>query len=430
MGSSGASMTSIVVASFCRVSRAETIPSPKATCRAVASSVGGGISLWLAEPLRHTNLCQLTQDPSPKTAQDTSRRASRDATNCEGFLIICGNFPISKLMTSHYSASQLTRLRSLRVALMLPCLNEELTLERVIRDFRAEIPHLEVYVFDNNSTDRSVEIAHGEAARVIRVSRRGKGHVVRKMFEAVEADIYIMVDSDDTYDAKGIHALIKPLLEEEADMVVGSRLQDHSLKAFRKFHRLGNALIIGLINFIFGSQLTDICSGYRVMSRQFVKNIPFMRDGFEIETELTVYSLIYGFAIKEIPLAYRHRPPNSHSKLRTFSDGYKVLLTIVWLARDLRPLLFFAAAGLFLFAGVMLPIYYFAPQLTLIQNILAMLSVSLVMTGVILNSVHIRFQEIQVLARRNQPASETLVASQRRESLTPERSAPLREVSL
>ncbi len=288
-----------------------------------------------------------------------------------------------------------------RIALMLPCLNEELTLERVIRDFRTEIPSIEVYVFDNNSTDSSVEIALAEGATVIPVLKRGKGNVVRKMFEVVEADIYLMVDSDDTYDAKGVHRMMEPILRGEADMVVGSRLEDHSATAFRKFHRFGNALILKLINTIFGSRLTDICSGYRAMSRKFVKNIPFMRDGFEVETELTVYSLIYGFNLREIALPYRHRPPNSHSKLRTFSDGYKVLVTIVWLARDLRPLLFFASCALVLYAGVTLPLLVFAPAAHYLHTALTMISISLGMIGLILNTIHIRFQELQQLSRRN-----------------------------
>lgn len=287
-----------------------------------------------------------------------------------------------------------------KIALMLPCLNEELTLSKVIREFRAEIPAIDVYVFDNGSTDRSREIASAEGAHVVLVPQKGKGHVVRKMFEVVEADFYIMVDSDDTYDAKGIHTLLSPLLRGEADMIVGARLQDFSLKAFRKFHRFGNYLIIKLINFIFGSSLTDICSGYRVMTRNFVKNIPFLRHGFEIETELTVYSLINGFHIKEVALAYRHRPPNSYSKLRTFSDGYKVLLTIVWLARDLRPLLFFATLSLICFFLGTVPAALFLSQLPTLKIGSLFLSISLMMTGLILNTLHVRFQELQALGRR------------------------------
>ncbi|MFM8312956.1 MAG: glycosyltransferase family 2 protein, partial [Deltaproteobacteria bacterium] len=236
-------------------------------------------------------------------------------------------------------------LSNLKVALLLPCLNEELTLAKVIQDFRAEIPHLDVYVFDNGSTDRSREIAFEQKAKVVVVPRKGKGNVVRRMFELVEADIYIMVDSDGTYDPKGVWKLLAPVLSGEAEMTVGSRVASSS-GAYRRFHQLGNQLIIGLINNIFQSSFTDICSGYRVMTHYFVKNIPLLRKGFEVETELTVYSLINEFNVIEIPLSYGERPENSHSKLRTFSDGYKVVLTIIWLMRDLRPLVFFGLGSL------------------------------------------------------------------------------------
>ncbi|MBI4406096.1 MAG: glycosyltransferase [Deltaproteobacteria bacterium] len=302
--------------------------------------------------------------------------------------------------TYQRNSNLISRLKGYRVALMLPCLDEEHTLAKVIRDFRAEIPFLDIYVFDNNSSDRSREIALRENAKVVRVQKQGKGYVVRKMFETVEADIYILVDSDDTYDVKGIWQLIEPVLNEEADMTVASRLSDHSSGAFRKFHRFGNSLIIRLINMIFRSSLTDICSGYRVMSRNFIKNIPLLRDGFEVETELTVYSLIWGFAIKEVPLAYRDRPPNSQSKLRTFRDGYKVLLTIVWLARDLRPLLFFGIAAIAILLGMMVPIAHYYPDALLTQFFLALVSVSLLTSGLILNSINVKFSELHVLYRR------------------------------
>jgi glycosyltransferase involved in cell wall biosynthesis len=305
-------------------------------------------------------------------------------------------------MLNKNAASSLDkRLDGLSIALMLPCLNEELTLAKVIQDFRNALPHIDVYVFDNNSTDRSAEIAREEGATLIRVPKRGKGYVVRKMFEAVEADIYVMVDSDDTYDPSALKKLILPILDEEADMVVGSRLSDHTAGAFRKFHRFGNNLIQTLINVIFRSRLTDICSGYRVMSRQFVKNIPFLRDGFEVETELTVYSLIQGFTIREIPAAYKDRPPNSFSKLRTFRDGYKVLLTIVWLARDLRPLLFFFLCAAVLFFGVTLPTVHFFPNSIFTHLGLTFLSISMLMTGLILNTLNVKFSELQLLQRRN-----------------------------
>lgn len=288
----------------------------------------------------------------------------------------------------------------LRVAVMLPCLNEELTVGKVIRDFKREIPGASLYVFDNGSTDRSVDIALAEGATVVPVPKRGKGFVVRRMFEQVEADIYVMVDSDDTYEAEGVWDLILPVARGQADMTVGSRLQAFSPKAFRKFHRLGNWLIISLINLIFGSRLTDICSGYRVMSRHFVKNVPFLRDGFEVETELTVYSLIYGFSIQEVPLPYRERPANSHSKLRTLRDGYKVLLTIVWLARDLRPLLFFGLFAALLFGGGVIPLALVRPDAFVAQTLTGMLAISLLMTGLILNTLNVKFSETQALYRR------------------------------
>lgn len=287
-----------------------------------------------------------------------------------------------------------------KIAVLLPCLNEEPTLAKVIQDFKEIIPQGTVYVFDNGSTDRSAEIAIENGAELIPVPQRGKGHVVRKMFEAVDADIYVMVDSDDTYDSSRVWELINPVLHQGIEMTVGSRIAEEQT-AFRKFHRLGNALIMNLINILFKSNFTDICSGYRVMSRYFVKNIPLLRDGFEVETELTVYSLINGFSVKEIPLPYGSRPENSFSKLRTFSDGYKVLLTIVWLLRDTRPLLFFSMiAGGLMGLGV-LPLRVFTPDNVFAPLALTFLAVSVFATGLVLNTINVKFSELQVLARRN-----------------------------
>ncbi len=290
-------------------------------------------------------------------------------------------------------------IQHLKIALLLPCLNEELTLAKVIRDFRTEIPNLDIYVFDNGSTDRSREIANAEGARVVLVPRKGKGNVVRRMFEVVEADLYIMVDSDDTYDPKGIWQLLAPVLAGEAEMAVGSR-EAESTHAFRKFHQFGNQLIIRLINTIFNSSFTDICSGYRVMTHYFVKNIPLLRNGFEVETELTVYSLMNGFSIKELPLAYGERPLNSHSKLKTFSDGYKVLLTIVWLMRDLRPLLFFSMVSMGLTSVGFMTIHSLFQNNLFLQMLVAVASVGLFTTGLILNTLNVKFSELQVLYRR------------------------------
>jgi len=290
-----------------------------------------------------------------------------------------------------------------KIAVLLPCLNEEPTLGKVIQDFKKQLPLATVYVFDNGSTDRSPQIALENGAELIPVPQRGKGHVVRKMFEAVEADIYVMVDSDDTYDSTRVWDLISPVLDQGVEMTVGSRIAEEQ-SAFRKFHRLGNALIMNLINILFKSNFTDICSGYRVMSRYFVKNIPLLRDGFEVETELTVYSLINGFSVKEIPLPYGSRPANSFSKLRTFSDGYKVLLTIVWLLRDTRPLLFFSMISFSLMALGVLPLRLFVPENVFAPLALTFLAVSVFATGLVLNTINVKFSELQVLARRNSTA--------------------------
>lgn len=287
-----------------------------------------------------------------------------------------------------------------KIAVLLPCLNEEPTLAKVIQDFKKIIPQGTVYVFDNGSTDRSAEIAIENGAELIPVPQRGKGHVVRKMFEAVDADLYVMVDSDDTYDSSRVWELINPVLHQGIEMTVGSRIAEEQT-AFRKFHRLGNALIMNLINILFKSNFTDICSGYRVMSRYFVKNIPLLRDGFEVETELTVYSLINGFSVKEIPLPYGSRPENSFSKLRTFSDGYKVLLTIIWLLRDTRPLLFFSMIAAGLMGLGVLPLRIFAPNNVFAPLALTFLAVSIFATGLVLNTINVKFSELQVLARRN-----------------------------
>ena len=312
--------------------------------------------------------------------------------------------PIMKISSQSDKRSEVTTMKSTqilqpKIALLLPCLNEEPTLAKVIRDFRKYIPQADIYVFDNGSSDRSPQIASEEGALLIRVPQRGKGNVVRKMFEEVDADVYVMVDSDDTYDASRVWELINPVVHEGIDMTVGSRVAEAE-SAFRKFHRLGNALIMNLINVLFKSSFTDICSGYRVMSRNFVKNIPLLRDGFEVETELTVYSLINGFSVREIPLPYGSRPENSFSKLRTFSDGYKVVLTIVWLVRDTRPLLFFTLLAFALFFGAALPLRLSNSNNLFLPLVLSFLSIAVFSTGLVLNTINVKFSELQVLSRR------------------------------
>ena len=230
------------------------------------------------------------------------------------------------------------------VAVLVPCLNEEVAIRKVVADFRAALPDATVYVYDNNSTDKTSEVASTAGAVVRRERRPGKGNVVRRMFQDIEADIYVMVDGDDTYDAAVAPELVGKLVAENLDMVVGKRVETHEA-AYRAGHRLGNAVLTGLVARIFGSQLADMLSGYRVFSRRFVKSFPSSSREFEIETELTVHAMQMKMAIAEVDTNYKERPPGSTSKLRTFRDGWRILLTITNLLRNERPLLFFALVG-------------------------------------------------------------------------------------
>ena len=207
-----------------------------------------------------------------------------------------------------------------RIAVLIPCLNEEKTIGKVVRDFRRELPEAAIYVFDNASNDATSQQAQQAGAAVRFENRRGKGFVVQSMFQRVEADIYIMVDGDDTYPAAEVHRLIEPVIQGKCDMAVGSRLLSAE-SSFRLLNRLGNEFFLSVINSIFGTRLTDVLSGYRVMSRSFVKGLPLFVTGFEVEVELTIKALVRGFQIREEATALRDRPAGSHSKLRKFRDG-------------------------------------------------------------------------------------------------------------
>src|SRR3989338_1386256 len=217
----------------------------------------------------------------------------------------------------------------MKIEIAIPCYNEEATIGKVIADFRAAVPEAEIVVYNNNSTDRSAELTQKAGAQVIKVSMRGKGYVVRAIFETSYADIVVMVDGDDTYEAADVHTLIKPLLAGEADMTVGMRLLHHHRMQFRKMHFLGNKIITAILNFGFKTAYSDILSGYRGFTRKFIHNTPLISNGFEIETELIIQALENGMAVKEVPIAFRKRPQGSASKLGTISDGYRILLTIV-----------------------------------------------------------------------------------------------------
>lgn len=232
----------------------------------------------------------------------------------------------------------------LRVAVLLPCYNEATAIGQTVRDFAAALPGAAIYVFDNNSTDASASAAAAAGATVRHVRQQGKGHVVRRMFADIDADIYVMADGDATYEAAAAPALIEAMLADNLDMVVGAR-QSEVEAAYRRGHRLGNWLLTGLLRQLFGRSFTDILSGYRVFSRRFVKSFPALSAGFEIETEMSVHALGLRMPVGELMTAYAARLEGSHSKLNTFADGWRILRTLIQLYRIERPLWFYGFLG-------------------------------------------------------------------------------------
>ena len=228
------------------------------------------------------------------------------------------------------------------VSVLIPCLNEERTIGKVVRDFGAALPGARILVFDNASSDGTALTAQRSGAAVIHAQRRGKGNVVKQMFEQVDAELYVLVDGDDTYPAPDAQRLIAEFRKGGVDMVVGARSAPDGVAAYRRFHRFGNRLISALIARLFSIEVTDVLSGYRVLSREFVKSVPLASSGFEIETELTLQAAAKGFASRELPIEYRPRPQGSVSKLNTFADGLVVLKAIVTIFKDYKPLLFFS----------------------------------------------------------------------------------------
>ncbi|QCQ21781.1 glycosyltransferase family 2 protein [Desulfoglaeba alkanexedens] len=228
-----------------------------------------------------------------------------------------------------------------RLAVLVPCYNEARSIAAVIRDFKESLPGAEVYVYDNNSSDGTALVAREAGAVVRSVIQQGKGNVVRRMFADIDADVYVLVDGDDTYDASSAPVLVSKLLDEQLDMVVGTRFGRFETTAFRAGHKLGNRLLTRCVALLFGRTFTDMLSGYRVFSRRFVKSFPALAQGFETETELTVHALELRMPIAEIETPYRSRPEGSTSKLRTYRDGWRILMMILTLFREERPLAFF-----------------------------------------------------------------------------------------
>ncbi len=236
-----------------------------------------------------------------------------------------------------------------KIAILIPCYNEELTIEKVVKDFLHELPNASIYVYDNNSDDNTSKIAKDAGAIVKQEPRQGKGNVIKSMFRDIDADIYVMIDGDDTYPPKAVHSLLEPIINNEADVVVGDRQSNGSYEAENKraLHSFGNNLVKNIINKLFDTSLKDIMSGYRVFNKKFVKNMPINSKGFEIETEITLHSLDKNFIIKEVAIVYQDRPCGSYSKLNTYSDGLRVLKTILWVFKDYKPLAFFSILSVF-----------------------------------------------------------------------------------
>jgi len=230
--------------------------------------------------------------------------------------------------------------RPAAIAVLIPCYNEEAAIARVVADFRDSLPAATVYVYDNNSADETVARARAAGAVVRHETRQGKGNVVRRMFADIEADVYVLVDGDDTYDASAAPALVRALIDSGYDIVTGRRVAVGQ-SAYRAGHVLGNRLLTGLTAFLFGVRMSDMLSGYRVMSRRFVKSFPFTAEGFGIETELTVHAVRLLMPMVEIDTRYKERPKGSASKLNTWRDGFKILFTIAGLLREERPMIFF-----------------------------------------------------------------------------------------
>lgn len=302
---------------------------------------------------------------------------------------------------------------ALRVAVLVPCFNEEAAVATVVADFRNALPAAEIFVYDNNSNDRTVEIARAAGAVVRSERRQGKGHVVRRMFADVDADIYVLVDGDATYDAPSAPRMIDRLVNDHLDMVVGFRV-DQSVAAYRPGHRTGNWMLTGFLSAVFGQAFKDILSGYRVFSRRFVKSFPVLSDGFEIETELSVHALELALPVAEIETPYYARPEGSISKLNTWRDGFRILGTILKLYRSEKPLRFFTVIGLFLVLisiGLAIPVVItyleegLVPRLpTAVLSmglmIVAVLSVS---SGLVLDTVTRGRREMKLLAYLSQP---------------------------
>lgn len=300
-----------------------------------------------------------------------------------------------------------------KVAVLIPCLDEESSIGRVIQGFKTACPRAEVYVYDNGSSDDTVKAARENGAIVRQENVRGKGNVVRRMFSDVDASVYVLVDGDDTYDAESVNTMIETLIDTHSDMIIGNRIEQHE-DAYRFSHRFGNRFLTRIVRFLFGQQSFDLLSGYRVMSRRFVKSFPAISTGFEIETELTIHALSLRIPMLQIDTPYSERVENSFSKLNTIRDGARILSVILLLTKEERPFLFFSALGAFLFClslalGIPVTIEWIEtgfvprfPTAILSASIMLLAFLSLT-TGLVLDSVARGRREIKRLHYLREP---------------------------
>ncbi len=299
-----------------------------------------------------------------------------------------------------------------KIAIAIPCYDEAVTIAKVVSDFRRALPDASIYVFDNNSKDGSAMLAKEAGAIVYHVRKQGKGNVMRAIFNTISADAVIVVDGDDTYEAEEAPMLLRPVLNGEADMVVGNRLVNVTSDSLRRLHYVGNHAIVASINRMFGTSYKDILSGYRVFSKRFIDSVPLLKAGFETEAEITLQALENGLDVLEMPITYRSRPSGSQSKLRSFRDGFRIMSTASVLLRDHNPMRLFGVISLACFLIVLMAAFLrvmnylnitkFPPQI-LTGLMLLFLPVGTISLGIgmILSSVNSRFREIRCLITRN-----------------------------
>lgn len=291
------------------------------------------------------------------------------------------------------------------IAVLIPCYNEAQTVEKVVQDFRRALPRAQIYVFDNNSSDDTAALASKAGAIVRHEKRQGKGFVIANMLASIDADLYVMVDGDDTYPAEKAPALLQPLMDGKADMVVGQRLTEYTDQSFRPLHVMGNRLVRDVINLVFGSRLVDVMSGYRAFTRQVAEHLPVVASGFDVETEMTLQLLFRNFVVHEVAIPYRERPEGSTSKLRTFHDGALVLLKILGIFKAYKPLSFFGGMGLVVFLAGLVPamaaVGDYARDGQLDDTVAAMLAMSfvsasflLITVGIMLHTLNFRILEM------------------------------------